>query len=211
MSKLLSANKLVPKVHRFVLNWPVPTGQRLAAEEDEIEDYASALISDVKSALGLPDKAADKAILERLKRLRASSCFSLGMALEDWREPQVTILKRWLQWWQSLDFQGLDYPILTAISVTYTDQHKSRSLSRVRRSIEDLEKDPSLRGNFHVLPELDDVGLNDLDQWINDYAQDRDRETLRNFLRRRFERRRLPMMETAAVLKVALASTDTVA
>ena len=222
LPKLLLANNLLGSARSITLVWPVENGKKLDGGEDEIDYYVSLLISNVKSELGLSINAPNQTVLKALKQRRASALFKLGMALEDWRDHQVTILGRWFQWWQSLDFTGLPYPILIAISVTYSIPSTrsglaklfwTRSLSRVRHLMEGLARDPSMVGNFHILPELADIGFNDLGPWISDHApQDRDREALRAFLRRRFEpRNRLPMETTASLLKAAIDSRETYA
>ena len=208
--RILRANMREPKVHRFVLQWPMSAGQVLTGSSEEIRNYGFALISEVKERFGLRLNSSDKSLVEALKSSRASCSFNLGLALEDWRERQIEIVKHWLLWWRNLNISNLEYPMIAVVTITYRkmglyDFVRGRSVSAVQSSFKALAKQYV---GLHVLPELGDVGQRDLDPWIHDHAPDRDPEVLKEFLRKKFSRRHLPMMKVVNLLKLALSNTE---
>jgi TIR domain/inactive STAND len=216
LPSLLVSNSLVPQVVSRDLQWPCSGSRSIEAlDDDDIGEYVTDLMSQIRIELELKTSSPDQMISQRIAGMQASCCFHLNTSAEDWYGPQAKVCERWLKWWQDLDLGSVTHPTILIISITYEVLGafwllKARPLERTRQSIVSLGQLSSFKGNVHVLPELGNISYEDIERWVRDHAQYLDREVLSSRVRREFSsafgrRRRLPMSEIAAIVKAALA------
>src|SRR5262249_20073366 len=141
--------------------------------------------------------------------------------LNRWNRAQAALLKSWISWWSGIKLAERRYPVIIVGRFCYLPAGvwpfgiASRSV-RMLRELSRLHRDVGEDVSLTILPQLGNITLEDVNEWISEHESlaDYDAHDLRPRIRKFFSGRtrmrlkRVPMSEAALFLRRLLGELD---
>jgi hypothetical protein len=217
LKRRLAANTGLPNASIYLLRWPGLDPGTAETQTHLIDEYFADLERQVRDFLKVSHSDLPKSILRKLTKNKTALFFWSSINLSEWSSGHLSLAARWIDWWQRLGEQKTGRPVILLLCIQYERSLWARLRCAVRRPWAQRTLDGFVRSRTDAsvarLPELSNIGFDDVAYWIREHVKDYDREVLLRDIRRRFRssfwrRNRIPMERSAELIRVALRNPE---